>query len=360
MTRERRAEESRSAWDRYGPPSQIILAGASGVALIASLNGSFLRSSVPAWTILLSVVAGLYVATIFWMLQHLRRTRYLDFRLAMTGQPGSGKTVFSLLLYDRLMNNRDADVTFTAESKSAIATYQAIKGIAADEWPRSTSKGAVLQYDGSLRYGARTVIDLEIGDSAGEYWLELTRDGAESENAYLQYVVSAHAIAHMLPVDVLDVRGSSKRVELSDMLARDLKDLRLAAQLMRSSRASFSKVPILVIISKVDKVVPNVMTEDLLACYPLGDVVNSKVLKQLSRAFDYDLRETLNEFGAQLASDFSPVTFSFSSVLAAGPTSNPGPRERDPLMWIFQSATRDAVRRSRFRRTSVKSGEWIW
>ena len=169
-----RGRDAGGSIDRYATLAQAVIAVASALALIFTVADRFAGNTTALIDVGIGALVVLYLVSVLWVARAMLRTRYYDFRIALTGQPGAGKTVFANLLYDRLMNGGDPDYRFTAESRSAIATYQAIRGISQDEWPPSTARGSVLQRDGLLRH-RRAVVDLEIGDSAGQRWLSSRR-----------------------------------------------------------------------------------------------------------------------------------------------------------------------------------------
>jgi hypothetical protein len=301
-----RSRDARTSSDRYGVLAQLVLAITSSLALILATATRFTTSVVDVG---LGVLIVLYLASAVWLGRRLFRTRYYDFRMALTGQSGAGKTVFANLLYNHLMNGREADYEFTAESKSAIATYQAIRGIGEDVWPPSTTTGSVLQRDGILRH-RRIVVDLEIGDSAGEHWLQLAESGSSSADAdYLQWVLSADALIHVIPADRLVADG------FEAVLRSDVDDLRLAAQLMRNvSRGRYELVPILVVISKMDLLPAPLVEDDMLRIFSGADADFLKSTQRLAAGGSQDVPALLDSLSRELATDFRSVSFTYSSA----------------------------------------------
>ncbi|MBO3746902.1 hypothetical protein J5X84_12555 [Streptosporangiaceae bacterium NEAU-GS5] len=179
-------------------------------------------------------------------------------------------------------------------------------------WPRSTPRGAVSLYNGTIST-RRTRVDLEVGDTAGEYWLDFNNDDAR-DPGYLEYVVSAHGIAHVIPMkDLLD-RGER-------MLANEIDDLRLAARLKNHTRGSASFVPLIVVLSKADLVVPLAALKEpdagLLRVMSGQELPSARLLRSLDQAYSAErLVDLLRVFTENLQRDFSTISFVFSSAPA--------------------------------------------
>jgi hypothetical protein len=228
------------------------------------------------------------------------------------------------------MSDWSKDYEFIAESRSAISTYQAIRGMSADQWPPSTSSGSVVQYDGTLRAQRRLVVDLEIGDSAGEHWLGLVSSG-EQEQDYLQWVLSAHAICHVVPIDSLLEHDGEQG------LAQDVDDLKLAARLMQSVTRDKTRAlcPVLVVISKVDIVEKDCPPSELMRIYSPASISRSYFGQRLDPGTIF----LLKRFGTDLERTFATVHFLFSSVDLVRRVDRLGSEVyTDPLQWIETSA----------------------
>jgi hypothetical protein len=296
----------------------------------------------PLPTVLIVLLSGTYVVFGFWFLRRLRQVRYLDFRIAVTGRKAAGKTIFTLLLYDYLMNGRDPRFEFTAESRSAISTYQAIRGIAADQWPARTYTGSVRHYDGTLRLDRRLVVDMEIGDSAGEHWLNLVESSGDEQD-YLQWVLSAQAICHILSVEDLLENDIGAR------LARDVEDLKLAARLMRSvrghGRSDRPLCPLLIVISKMDLIDDDQLPlDELMKLHPVESVSSSYFAARLAERGNGEFLSLLERKGEELEHLFGTVNFAFSSVRLVQEAGRLGePPASDLLHWICASALREAT-----------------
>lgn len=319
-------------WEKYG------LTFTSGMALFSIVVASLqllplVNFSVSVRTVLIALLTGAYLFIVVLLLRHLQRTRYYDFRIALTGPPAAGKTVFSLLLYDLLMNNKLPGVEFTAESRSAIATYQAIRGLSQGVWPMATLVGAVDQYDGSLQYRRRVVVDLEIGDSAGEYWLDLSQ-GSSDTSAYLEYVLSAQAIVHVISVEsVVSKEGDA-------LLLSEARDLRLAAGLMKSVKGSNEPLsPLLIVISKMD-LVGDIEHDDLMRVFKPDALTASPLY--WTEGGRYRERVGLLERLAQgLDQHYASVHFLFASVQSVTAPGVLGQKPLDDILhWIGESATK--------------------
>jgi hypothetical protein len=299
---------------------------------------------VSAQTIVIGVLAVLYVVSMVFMIRFLRRTRYYDLRLGLTGRPSAGKTVLSLLLYDLLMNSRSDLIRFTAESRSAIATYQAIRNIPAGEWPPLTSKGSVLQYDGTIHVTRRRQIELQIGDSAGEHWLGLTNPASSSsESEYLQWVLSAQAIVHVISAEIF--LGADPEATLLE----DVADLKLAARLMRSiQRGTDVLRPLLIVISKADLLYDgNNYDDELMVLHSLDSLSRSPMASVINRAAHDDIEPLLYRLGLDLRSDFRSVDYMLASVRSVTSPARLGFQRRDDVLrWIVDSAVQPGRRTS--------------
>lgn len=337
--------------DRWFVFAQVLFAITSLVSLTLTLTNRIILNT--QTEIALGVLAGalFYMLGIYVLFRFLRQTRQYRFRVALTGLPGAGKTVFSVLLLDSLMNERLPGVRFTGESKSVIAVYQAIRNLPAGIWPKATSRGAVSTYQGAIEAG-RTKIQLEIGDSAGEYWLDLSDEG-ERDPGYLEYVISAHAIAHVIPITELLTDDAPVK------LRQEIDDLLLAASLKRQTVGETAEVPLLIVLSKADLVLDDraeVTADDA----GLFRIRSEEGLSSLSFFEFLEIPDrhrvvsSIEMLDAQLRGAFMAVRFILSSapMITNGRLALTEPND-DLLNWIMQGARETAFRgraRNRFLR----------
>lgn len=137
--------------DVFDTVPQILFALASLLTVILTISDRFVFNTIAGEILLVFALGTFYVVGTYSVLKRLRRVRRLSIRLAVTGRPAVGKTVFSILLFDSLMNERLPGVRFAAESRSVIAVYQAIRNIPGDVWPGATSLGNVSTYAGTIQ-----------------------------------------------------------------------------------------------------------------------------------------------------------------------------------------------------------------
>lgn len=320
--------------------ASLIIAGVASIAtvLVVVLDKTYTR------TILLSIGTGLSVAffavglILFYF--YLSQIQHYELRIALTGKSRAGKTVLANILYDQLMNFQGASFGFTAESKSAIAVYQAIRGMANNEWPPSTVEGSVVPYRGTLDLGRRIRIDLEIGDSAGQHWMDLTNQDTRSA-AYLEYVISADALMHVISVEELaSATGSSSILE-------DLDELHLAAQLMRSVKKTRGDLaPLIIVISKVDlQCDMKTSADELLRIMTSEEFESSSIARCLRSTSAKDALNLIPSLVDRLSNDFSSVNLTASSITSAtGAARLLKPVGSDLVQWINGLATSRSLR----------------
>lgn len=325
---------SKRMHNRFEP---FALTTSAFLATIAAAFSLLANSSsiLPIQPILVGVIGAFSAIIAFLLSRQIRRVQAYRFRIAVTGAPQVGKTVFSILLFDTLMNEYIPGVEFNGESRSVISVHQAIRNLSAQIWPKSTTKGNVSTYSGVIDARSRIKIDLEVGDSAGEYWLDLN-DGVDRDSGYVEYVISAHAIAHVIPLDTIMEEGLEKVVD------QDIEDLLLVARLRRQAKSSGRALPLLVVLSKADLVVaPKNLIDresDLFRVVSGDDVGDLTVMRMLGDA-SWPLGNQLIKFGERLSRDFESVRFVFTSTVAiTGNRLLGGDTGSDITRWILDEA----------------------
>lgn len=275
----------------------------------------------PAWSAIAGLASGMAMAAfgiIFF--RELRSVTRSEFRIAMTGIPNAGKTVFSTLFFDTLMNERVPGIQFSGEAKTIISVYQAIRNMPSGRWPRKTESGKVSSYSGEIKVGRR-LIDFAVGDVAGEYWLDFDRTDAD-EDPYVEFVISCDAIMHVMPVDVLlgNLSGDYPYVP-PNYLQSESQDLALVSRLRAKAK---SPIPLVVVISKLDLV----LIEEVLAHYhtelfkPMtweNLTTGSSLARRLfheARTQGVNIEVDLQSFNNRIKDSFSEVHFVFSTVVA--------------------------------------------
>ncbi len=296
-------DEDSSRLGRWALVSQATLVLASVLAVVVSVL-DLTTFSVSAGALALGVFVVAYLAAGVAALRYMTRTRTFDLRVALTGQPRAGKTVMANIVFDTLMSGSD-QFGFTADQKSAISVHQVLRGMAENQWPAKTAPGSVLVYKGLAEFGRRIRVDLEIGDSAGEHWIDLRSEGSEAAE-YLEYVISADALVHVVSAEQL-TRDPS-------LLERDLEDLRIASQLMRSTRRKRGPLgPLIIAMSHID-----LLAKDSL------DTTSLLTLSSPERAKDNSnsqflpgaALEDLEAISQRLTREFASVSITFTSHLA--------------------------------------------
>ncbi|MBM7773480.1 hypothetical protein JOD54_003684 [Actinokineospora baliensis] len=263
--------------------------------------------------------------------------RTLSFRVAVTGLPQVGKTVFSVLLLDVLMNERRPGIEFTAESRSAISVYRAIRNIPAGLWPKSTVRGVVSTYSGKIE-AKRTVVDLEIGDSAGEHWMEL-EPNSDNDPGYLEYVLSAHAVAHVIPL------GDLLKPDARERVAADVEDLKLVARLRRQAAGSSARMPLLIILSKADLVIalPELQRPEV-GLFQIDEHPAVPALTTVGRGYPQAV-EILEKVVEQLRTEYASVSFTVTSAPAIVENRlSVGDRGAGLVDWVMRNAETAAKR----------------
>jgi hypothetical protein len=213
----------------------------------------------------------------------------------------------------------------------------------------------VSTYEGTI-LARRTKVDLEVGDSAGEYWLDISHE-EERDSGYLEYVLSAHALAHVIPADELFAEDARQRI------AREVDDLRLVARLKKRTRGTNGGLPLLVVISKVDLVLPvDVLFEQSLGLFRTvraDELGRLPLMKALTRPGDAErMLSLLMEVDQQLGQLFGPVRFCFSSSTAVAENRLRSVGDGSDLVrWMLYHATAGGQQLARGRlRSFLQSG----
>lgn len=309
-----RSRDAGAAWLAWSLASLGLASILVAIAItFASAFNLTVDNSVPLQGLIVSFLFALCASLTFAIFWLMRRVRDIQFRVAITGRPKAGKTVFANLIFDALMNERVSDARFTASTRSMLAVYQAIRNIPDGVWPKATDVGSVSLYEGTLE-ARRARIDIEIGDSAGEYWLELP-DEADRDVGYLEYVLSANAIVHVIPIRELLAETAEAYVK------SEIDDLRLAARLKRSV-GKLSSGPLLIVISKVDEVIPSDVLEasdfGLLSVNGGASAFDSlrivNAIQHTTGTLSFSMYLEVME--SNLKSEFDSVRFVFSSAPA--------------------------------------------
>lgn len=301
------------------------------------------KSLFPLWVVSAVIGVSLGVVTIIvtlLVIDYRRTVVRFPYRMAVTGLPEVGKTVFSVLLFDSLMNERLPTLSFTGEAKTVISVYQAIRNLPSGRWPLKTVPGNVSMYTGEIQDGkdGRKIIDLAVGDTAGEYWLNFNRAGsAADEDPYLEFVITSDAIMHLLPIDRITNPDS-----FAEFVRNELTDLELAARL----RVGLGPpLPLLIVVSKADLLFGDdelrANRDELLVPQYWLDFNNLALTQELfnfSSEVAPGLREELERFNDRLARSFCRVYFAFSTVKVVT-DSNIAVRHAGELMqWISREA----------------------
>ena len=210
-----------------------------------------------------TLVIALAITTLTFR-ERLRFSRVSPVTIALAGAPRAGKTVFANVVYQLLMEGYGPNrLTFTAETKSAQAVLHTIRGISEGRWPKATMTGDVFEYKGKLEspkdslitrlVKGKSAIDLRIGDSAGETWLEVAeeyrREGVPNllESSFLTYITESDGIFYF--IDAESVNGNAGAVKNS------VDDVISCVNLLRATCTGTSRqftFPIGLILSKAD------------------------------------------------------------------------------------------------------------
>lgn len=309
------------------------------VSLFLTLSDRIAYSTVSVQAIFIVLGAILYLVATIFLLRYLRRVRYRSARIALTGLPTAGKTVFSVGLFDSLMSERADGIGFTAESRTVISVYQALRGIDHGTWPASTSKDVVNRYEGKIQFRRRrTVLDVEVGDSAGEYWAEFPLDETRDQD-YLSYVSSSDGVLHVIAIDWLTgeatppwPRGNPQPYDIRT----DIDDLLLAARLARPQEDGGKKVPLLIVISKMD-IYDFGGSPEMFRLFHADGIQASEALSIIDLGRDANVRRKLAEASSALAGEYSSVTFCLSAV---SPNRRKPPLREEISMWLYDVALR--------------------
>jgi hypothetical protein len=307
---------------------QLVAVVVSLGVLFVSISGLIAYSSAALQIFAIVIFSALYVATMYAFFRYVTRLRRYELRIATTGQPDAGKTVFSLILFSELMADRTDRLVFTSNSKGVIQIVQALRAIPHDIWPEATGDEGVVVLEGKLKYGKRETVEVEVGDSAGEHWANLSnRD--ERSGDYLRWLLGVHALCHVIEAPHLVSEDAGRWIQA------DVDDLTMYTQLLDSTREQVVKQPLLVVISKMDLVG---VVEGLSEVRALGDVQNCTAYSRLEALHG---TSPLDPFFVEARRYFDPIDVVFTSVyVATGDERIPTARDHSLAMWIRTSARR--------------------
>lgn len=345
------------------------LAGAA-VTILPLLNFSWSRP-----TVLLGSVFLLFSGVFLTVQLQLRTPEEVDVRVALTGGPAAGKTVLVNLIFDRLMRSGNPRIEVTANASTAIAVYQVIRSIDSTVWPARTGADNIYRYLAEIRFSRRPkdlLVDLELGDTAGEHWLELadrsSGSGKSDHQSYVEYVMASRALIHVVPCDRLN--------RLSDypVLDDEVTDLIFLSQLRRGAKAGPRLSTLLFTLSKCDLWIDDLSEAEPIRAFLIASVARAQVLQvgDLARLLDslhYRYREThgppvvtalghVIEAANELAPHFDGVAVSFSSFSAdkyRRTLVEPAEVADEVLRWIEDVSSPVRTRRSRKRERSVEA-----
>jgi hypothetical protein len=187
-------------------------------------------------------------------------SRPISLRIALVGAPQVGKTVYANVLYELLLDARGPrGLRFTPESSSARSVVSTMRGLSRGEWPKSTRTDGVYQYRGLIERGGTNALSrltngghayrLEIGDAAGELWVELAEDGEAQEE-----IIESNFFEYALESDVLFLFISSEHMVRDPRRVRkDVDDIIGVLRLLSAAGgASRPLTPIALLVSKSD------------------------------------------------------------------------------------------------------------
>lgn len=302
----------------------ILMAVASLGALAIAFAATISSWNTAVQPVIIGVVASVLTSVAIGFARLLTLRKAIPLRLATTGQREAGKTVFANLLFDHLMNSGEHLYSFTPESRSAIAVYQAVRGMAVEDWPPATVKGSVIQYDGQIRLSSRSFINVEIGDSAGEHWIALDARSARAEEAdYVAWVLSAQVIAHVVSVETLRPQPGALGSQ-RDQLAADAEDLRLIGRLMKSAGGERKRQPtLLVVLSKADLIMEGShaareefserLEKVLYRVFSANQLIDDPSVRAIVDPANLDFSK-LYRFSREVEGAFAELYFTFSSI----------------------------------------------
>lgn len=306
----------------------VAMTAATAVIILSENSRSKLQNQSDSSSAMLGVaLASLLIASslMFYMvLQSVLRQRRYRIRISLTGQPGAGKTVFSVLLYHLISSYPPQGVEFTGETESVIKTFRALKGFDLGNWPPATSPDGISVTKGELSaHSGRHTYEISVSDTAGEYWASLNKNKFSS-HPYLTLVASSDALVHVISVPELRERGG--------LIEDDTLDLQMAAQLMKiGRRRAGRRIPLLVVFSKFDGVAVQFLSDDGL----MFRQFNSDGLVGNKKVCDQKILEAVALLDNRLSADFS-LGYMLSSALEVKNRQIPS----DLASWVMGTARR--------------------
>lgn len=254
--------------DRLWPALTAIagIVAASTVVLLAVTTFTLVGRPPTSYSVLLvafiGLLSGLSIGVLALYLRRARAPRPL--KIALAGMPGVGKTAYVNVAYRILMDGITSPLQFTADVKTARAVFSVAKNLQFGRWPAPTTTDGIRLYRGMLERPTRATfrgfvqgrsrVSLEIGDSAGEIWDEVTGEIRNQESwslidsTFFDYVIEADSVAYFIPSDYI--------VNSSDAVAESVEDIISTIQLLRAAQPTkpgeLLEKSVAVVISKSD------------------------------------------------------------------------------------------------------------
>jgi hypothetical protein len=242
----------------------IVLTLISTFVVIVITAGEFLTGGTDIFPTLAASLALIVMTSAFAINVYGRTNKVNRHRLqiALAGPPGVGKTSFINVAYGLLMEGHAKSLSFTSETKTAHSVYNAIGRLGQGRWPTPTTTDGLSLYRGSVRRRDPALlgtlmrglieVDLEIADSAGELWEDLSKEARKErpkqlvDSTFFDYVAKSDSLFYFIDSNAVLLAPSDVRSSVDDLL--------VTIQLLRAMGGNdpFLSMPITVIISKAD------------------------------------------------------------------------------------------------------------